>query len=640
MKILKIIGFVLFLVFYSSSMCYSQTYTKQALTDQDSTQIKKYTENFEMYMAKSDLRNASDFLNQIAHIYWNRNQFEKSTEYFLQSLKLNQKLGNENGMAGINSNLGMIYSDMGQFQKSVDHLEKAVIIRRSEKNSAIGRENLFNSLLNLSASLKHLGKYDESIKYLEEALGYAKEINNIEKIAVFYLQLAEVHESAGHEAISKSYAEKYLTFYKQMQDEKVNKSQIAMENEMLRSARIELEKRLKEMELQEKNVELEKKSQQAKAYLSKADSLANTLSKAQLAAKFLEEQAQREKAERQRNRIIFSAILTIVIIIALLFYYAFYQKKKANIVLALKNDEILRQQKEIIEQRDKLDVTNKELDATNKELDITNKELDITNKELDKKNNQIMESINYAKLIQTAMLQRENSLESYIPDSFILFKPKNIVSGDFYWYTNKNNKLVIATIDCTGHGVPGAFMSMIGANILNQIVLVENIIEPELILEELHIGVNLALNQKHTGNDDGMDGCVLVIDRKKKLISFSGARNPIIIIKDNQITEIEGDEIAIGGIRRRKDEKFSKKQIPIDGEMRIYSFSDGYQDQFGGKSNRKFMQNRLNNLLFEIHQKEMDEQKEILNQRIESWKNEGSGKQTDDILIVGMHLNF
>ncbi len=619
MKKYKLKYILIICVICFCKMSYAQTYPKQALSNQDSMQIKKYTENYEIYLAKSDLRNASDFLNQIATIYWNKNYFEKSTEYFLLSLKLNEKLGNENGMAGINSNLGIIYSDLGQYQKSVDHLEKAVIIRRTEKNTVVGRENLFNSLLNLASSLRQLQKYDEAIKYLEEALGYAKEINNIEKMAVFYLQLAEVHESAGHEALSKSYAEKYVTFYKQMQDEKVNKSQIAMENEMLRSSQIELEKKLKEMELAEKTVELEKKDLQVNAYHSKADSLSSNLSKAQLATKYLEEQAHREEAEKQRNRIVFASILSILSIIVFIIYYAFHQKKKANVALEQKNNEILRQQKEIIEQRDILDITNRDLD---------------------KKNNQIMESINYAKLIQTAMLQRETALDTYIPESFILLKPKNVVSGDFYWYTNKNNKLIIATIDCTGHGVPGALMSMIGANILNQIVSIENITEPHLILEELHKGVNIALNQKHTGNDDGMDASVLVIDKKKKLISFSGAKNPIIIIKDDILEEIEGDEISIGGTQRSKDEIFTKKDIKMAGDVYLYSFSDGYQDQFGGIKNRKFMQNQMRNLFFEIHKKDMKEQKEILNDKIESWKNESKAKQTDDILIVGMHLQF
>lgn len=597
----------------------SQNYSVRPLTQLDSAQVKKYVENYEMYLSKNDLRNASDFLNQIAVIYWNKNQFQTSADYYLKSLKLNQQLGNENGIAGINSNLGMIYADMGQYQKSVDHLTKAVAARRLEKNSEIGRENLFNALLNLSSSLKQLGKYNEAIKYLEEALNYAQEINNLEKIAIFYLQLAELHESAGHMEESKKYAEKYITFYRQLKEEQINKSKMALENEMLRAGQIELEKKLKELELQEKTVELEKKEIEVKQYLSKADSLASTLSKAQLAAKVLEEQAKSERIAQQRNKILFSAVLLIVLVIAIVFLYAFYQKRKANILLANKNKEILMQQEKIIQQRDVLDTKNKELD---------------------RKNHQIMESINYASLIQTAMLQPEQTLDTYVPESFILFRPKNIVSGDFYWYTKKQNKLIVAVVDCTGHGVPGAFMSMIGYNLLNQIVLNENITEPDQILEELNKGVILALNQKHSGNDDGMDAAVFVVDNKKKTLSFSGARNSIIIIKEGVVEEIEGNERAIGGTHKHQDDKFTTREIKLMGINSIYGFSDGYPDQFGGIRNKKFMNTRMCDLLHDIHTKTMDEQKIILENTLEGWKSEANAKQTDDILVIGLKVEY
>ncbi len=620
MNKLKVIFFLLLLFIVQKSYTFSQTYSKQAITKQDSAQIIKYTENYELYIAKSDLRNASDFLNQIAEIYWKRNHFEKSADYYLKSLELNRKLGNENGMAGIHSNLGMIYSDLGQYQKSVNHLEQVVATRRKEKNTVAGRENLFNSLLNLSSSYKQLKKYDKSIKYLEEALSYAQEINNLEKIAIFYLQLAETHESRGDQAESKKYLDKYMTFYKQMQDKEVAKSHMAMENEKLRSERIALEKRLQEMELKNEIKEKEKEfEEKEKKYLSKEDSLTSTLTKEQLAKRFLEKEAEQKRLARQKTNIIFGFIFTIVLIIALLLFYAFYQKRKANIVLANKNNEILRQQEKIISQRDLLNVNNEELD---------------------KKNNEIMKSINYAKLIQTAMLEREVSLNSYIPESFILFKPRNIVSGDFYWYTKVKNKLIIATIDCTGHGVPGAFMSMIGSNILNQIVLNDKITEPHKILEALHVGVNRALNQKHTGNDDGMDGTIIIFDDKKKTVSFSGAQNSLIIIKNGILEELEGNYMSIGGTQRQKDDTFTKKEIKIEGNTSLYSFSDGYQDQFGGKKDRKFMGKKMQKLLLDIHQKSMEEQKAILDITIEDWKTEGNSKQTDDILVIGMNLNL
>jgi len=619
MKKLVLIMVLINISLFYSHLANSQTYTKRPLNEADSAQIKKYTENYEMYLAKSDLRNASDFLNQIAVIYWTHNDFTTSADYYLKSLKLNQQLGNENGVAGINSNLGMIYADLGQYQKSADHLIKAVAVRRTEKNTVTGRENLFNSLLNLASSLKQLGKYNEAIKYLEEALSYAQEINNLEKIAVFYLQLSELYESAGNVAESKKYAEKYMTFYRQLKDEQVVKSKMALDNEMLRANQIELEKKLKELELQEKTVELEKKDIQVKQYSSKADSLANTLSKAQLAAQVLEEQAKREKIEKQRSRIIFLSIFLFVLVLAIVFLYAFYQKRKANILLENKNKEILNQKEQIIQQRDSLDASNKELD---------------------KKNHQIMESINYARLIQTAMLQPEKTLDTYVPESFILFKPKQVVSGDFYWYAQIKNKLIVAAVDCTGHGVPGAFMSMIGFNILNQIVLNKNITEPELILEHLNLGVISALNQKHTGNDDGMDVALFVIDSKKKILSFSGARNSLILINNGEIKELEGNDLSVGGIQRSKDRKFTRQEIVLSGKNYIYTFSDGFPDQFGGPRNKKFMHSRMHKLLFDIHQKSLDDQKIFLENTLEQWKNESNTKQTDDILVMGIQIEI
>jgi len=619
----------LFVLF--SQFVFSQIYTKQVITFQDSAQIKKYTENYKLYLSKSNLRNASDFLNKIAVIYWKRNHFEKSTEYYLKSLELNKKLGNENGMAGININLGSIYYDLGEYQKSVDCILQAIATRRKEKNKKTGRENLFNALSNIASPLKKLKKYDEAIKYLKEALSYAKEINNLEKMSIFYLQLAEVYELAGNKKESKKYMDEYLIFYKQKKKNELQESNMAMENEKLRVEQIALEKKLKELELQKKTEELEKTVKEVKIYHSKTDSLANTLSKEQLAKKIIKQQAKEAQLNQQRNMIILVFIILIVLIIAILFLYAFYQKKKANTKLEEKNNVIKKANDELADKNEEILSHQNQIIA---QKDVLNE----NNKELNKKNNQIMESIKYAKLIQTAMLGGETLLNKYIPESFILFKPKDIVSGDFYWYAKVDNKLLIATIDCTGHGVPGAFMSLIGANLLNQIVLNNKIISPKQILEELHIGINESLNQAKTGNDDGMDASIIVIDEKAKTLNFAGAQNPIFIIKDNILTEIEADEISVGGSYRGKNEEFTNKEIKLTGDNYIYSFSDGYQDQFGGKRDKKFMLKRLKNTLLEIHKKNMREQKEILEQTIESWKGKTNTKQTDDILVIGIRI--
>ena len=308
----------MFTLILFSQNSFSQVYSKQNITTLDSAQIKKYTENYNLYLANNNLRNASDFLNRIAVIYWKRNHFKKSTEFYLKSLELNKKLGNENGMAGINMNLGSIYFDMENYQESIDCIIQAIATRRKEKNTRTGRENLFNALSNVASPLKKLKKYDDAIKYLKEALSYAKEINNLDKMSIFYLQLAEVYELAGNKKESKKYMDEYMTFYKQKKNNELLESRMATENQKLRAEQIEFAKRLKELELEKKTVELEKKVKEVKIYHSKTDSLTNTLSKEQLAKKVIEQQAKEERLNQQKNLLLLSSVILIVFIIAIL----------------------------------------------------------------------------------------------------------------------------------------------------------------------------------------------------------------------------------------------------------------------------------------------------------------------------------
>jgi serine phosphatase RsbU (regulator of sigma subunit) len=267
------------------------------------------------------------------------------------------------------------------------------------------------------------------------------------------------------------------------------------------------------------------------------------------------------------------------------------------------------------------------------------------NKEIDRQNKKINGSINYAKRIQEAMLHRGDLRESLIPDSFILFKPRDSVSGDFYWISEIKSwydpDVVIAAVDCTGHGIPGAFMSMIGLNSLNQIIG-EGIAETDQILYQLDKTIYSALQQETTGNKDGMDVALCIHRKEKNVLEFSGAKNPLVYIQNNELFQIKGDVHPIGGPRKSTkksngEKSFKKHIVPIDQPTMIYLFSDGYQDQFGGEENMKFMTKRFKNLLLEIHQKPVEEQKEILDQTIVEWM--GDQRQTDDILVMGIRLN-
>ena len=252
--------------------------------------------------------------------------------------------------------------------------------------------------------------------------------------------------------------------------------------------------------------------------------------------------------------------------------------------------------------------------------------------ELAQKNKDITDSIRYAKRIQVAILPPEVPFE----DTFILFKPKDIVSGDFYWLLEQDDMEFIAAVDCTGHGVPGAFMSIIGHNMLNKIVKEYGIIKPAEILDHLDAEVSKTLRQEDEASTvkDGMDMTLICFHREKMMLEFSGAYNPIYLIRKGDLLETKGDRFAIGRSEGgKKEKKFTNHEIRLQKGDSIYLFSDGYADQFGGLAGKKFKSGNMKELLLKIQDENMKEQRKILNATIEAWR--GEIEQIDDILVIG-----
>ncbi|UCH14290.1 MAG: SpoIIE family protein phosphatase [Bacteroidales bacterium] len=255
------------------------------------------------------------------------------------------------------------------------------------------------------------------------------------------------------------------------------------------------------------------------------------------------------------------------------------------------------------------------------------------NEELALKNKDITDSIRYAKRIQLSILPPEIPFE----DTFILFLPKDIVSGDFYWATLQADKEFFAAVDCTGHGVPGAFMSFIGYTSLNKIVIEQGIHEPAEILNHLNEEVAIALHQKgEEAVADGMDLALITYDPQTRELQYAGAFNPLLIINNGEITEIKANRFAIGR-STEKEMKFTNHKVKIKKGDIVYLYSDGYSDQFGGDEGKKFKTQNLKNLLTKIHTKSMEEQKVILENTYEEWK--GNFEQIDDILVVGRRFS-
>ncbi|EAY25276.1 PP2C family protein-serine/threonine phosphatase [Microscilla marina] len=283
-----------------------------------------------------------------------------------------------------------------------------------------------------------------------------------------------------------------------------------------------------------------------------------------------------------------------------------------------------------------------QLKSQNDQINDQKNQLEALNEDLQEKNSMLTESIGYAKNIQTLLLPRPQDILRVFPQSFVFFKPRNQVSGDFYWLTEihphqpeKHGAIVVA-MDCTGHGVPGALISMIGESLLKQVVNKEKIHAPHEILNSLHREIRHTLRQKESLNRDGMDMGVVHINFAQKTLQYAGACNTMIYFQDKQLHQLKGDSYSVGGEQREFNRCFTNHVVPLDKPTTFYLFSDGYQDQFGGNEGKKFMRKRFRETLQQIHTLPMPTQIQHLEQTLTQWQ--GHHEQVDDILVMGFRL--
>ncbi|MCQ2251039.1 MAG: SpoIIE family protein phosphatase [Bacteroidales bacterium] len=386
-------------------------------------------------------------------------------------------------------------------------------------------------------------------------------------------------------------------------------------------------------------------------YTSVSDELyqkkrSESFSELQVSLSTQEKEAQLASAEQQiqRNKTITVIIIVFSVIVALFLLYValnFMKAKKMNTMLTKTNEEINQKNEEILHQKEIVDKVNEEVRLRNKEIEAINESIN--------------SSINYAGRIQKAMLPDQAFLKQHFADGFVYFHPREVVSGDFYWFSevkaqkapslfrrrgadeDEGSKLIMAVIDCTGHGVPGAFMSMLGDAFLNQIVNLQKITEPDKILEEINNLVFTTLQQDTTENNDGMDGAIIVVDKAAHTLKYAGAKNPLILLQDGKVEKINGDLKSIGGIQKTDDRSFTCHEIDITNPTTIYIYSDGYQDQFGGQYGRKFMAKKFRDMLVELSTLPFDEQSQILYKRFCDWR--GSIIQMDDTTVLGIKIS-
>ncbi|HDP54908.1 MAG TPA: tetratricopeptide repeat protein [Bacteroidetes bacterium] len=603
---------------------------------------KALAQEVEEHKAKAnELENAGDFnqaafhLNKAATIYWVNGFPSKAITLFEQTITLNEHIGNKNAIRMLNNNIAMIYTDEEDYSKALLFFNKSLSIARQMSR----KPDIAASLLNIANVQTEMQKYTDAAKTLEEANAIARELNDAKLLRNCYSLQADVYEKMGNSEKSAEYFAMYTAISQKIQREELRKrdseARKIVEDAQSKVTEIEQAKQLTEKELLDKQ-------QALKETVENLAQIEQISKERQMQIDLLSKEKELKDAIIKNQKLVrnvFLFIIFVVLAFATLFFYNLRIKKKTNDKLRKQNTEIAKQ-KELIEQ-----VNQYLKGALNK---------------IEKQNRDITSSINYAQRIQEAMLPPAENLSILKDSSFILFRPRDIVSGDFYWFTGygtpdslddekhknfiklhslpKNEKgFLISAVDCTGHGIPGAFMSMIGFNLLETIVR-NAIVKPHEILRHLHNTIRRLLKQHTTDNRDGMDMAICsIIDNGRKVL-FAGAKNPVIYIANGELNYLRGDSLPVGGIQKEDERKFTLHTINVDSPTSFYIFSDGFTDQFGGLHGQKFGTKRFKQLLLEIHTLPMPEQKLVLEQRMDEWIKTYK-KQIDDIIVIGFKID-
>lgn len=620
MKQIKLI----FLLFYVMATAIHAIGQQEIVTIPKEKQddIDRYKELVVRYKQANNSQQAAFYLNKIAFIYWEFGNPKEAINYFLETIPLNEKVGNYNDIKAVYSNIALIYSDMDRLDLTLEYFYKSLEARRKLNNKG----EVAAGLIDVAYIHTALNQSEKAIQLLEEALELSREVNNPRLILNSLKLLAQNYDNLGNKAKATEYGGMANAYEQQLATQqikteyetKVVKSQAEAERERMQRTQQELLMSLRELQSKamqdslnfvvlRKQDSLRKAEEEAQRKQTEID-LLNTdrmLKEAQL--------REREAQSRvQRIIILAGAIFVLVLIISSVAIYKNYtDKKKANELLNLQNIEIQQQRDQI-----------------------------------QKQNENISKSINYAQGIQRALLPPQSNLQAIFPESFIFFRPRDVVSGDYYWFkelttgygsNEKTGKVAVSAIDCTGHGVPGAFLSMIGYNLLDDIVF-RGIHKPGAILMELNNGIRRTLRQDETDNRDGMDMALCVVDTKTNIVEFSGAKNPLVYVANNEVNRIRGDKESIGGGMDYRNDEFTTHVIKVESPTWFYMFSDGFIDQFGGPDGRKFMIKNFIDLLAGISILPPDQQREILKNTLKDWLGT-KYPQVDDILVVGFKID-
>ncbi|HPQ08831.1 MAG TPA: tetratricopeptide repeat protein [Bacteroidia bacterium] len=593
----------------------------------------------------SDYNFQARFLGNIGIVYYEQSDFPKALEYFLKALKFYVKIGDKNDIANLLSNIGNIYKEQTDYPKALKYYLKALKIAEELGDKRIMAINLYNigniyyeqsdypQALNcyfralkinedlgnkrdMAINFGSIGNvysgqadYTQALDYYFRALKINEELGNRRNMVVCLGNIGDLYRKIGDFKKSEKYLKKAialsdsigtLNFTKEFESylsqlyDTLGQYKLALEHfKKYIAARdtIESDKRIKEQSQLEARFEYEMKEMKAKA-----------------------EQEKKEialKSERKRNKIIMNSLITGLILVLI---FSFYIWRSLSITKSQK--EIIEQAKDIIEKQ------KDEVEEQKRLVEIKNKD--------------IMDSINYALRIQQAILPDDKKWNRLLTDSFKLYLPKDVLAGDFYWLEENENYIYVAAADCTGHGVPGAMVSVVCSSALTKAVLEDKLTNTNEILDRVREIVIEKMSSNEGHLRDGMDVCLVRINKNnRKEIQYSGANRSLYIIKENGVLEeLSPDKQPIGWMEEASPFKAENKVID-QGDM-LYLTTDGFADQFGGPKNKKIKTKGMLELFINVHSLSLSEQKEKIQLYYSEWK--GGGDQTDDVCVIGIRI--
>lgn len=531
-------------------------------------------------------------LNNVALIYQLQGKYKEALEFHNRSLKIKKEVGNKKGIGSSLHNIGLVYKLQGEYEKSLEYYFQALAVRK-ENGDDNGTALTLNNIGSVYESMK---EYEKAFSYFEQSLEIRKKLKDRYGLAISLFSMGSNYCTRKDFKKGFEYYDKALQIGKEIGSKDLLKrgyETIAIAYQSLGNFEKAYEYQGLLMNMNDSIFNLES-SKQMNELQTKYES-----EKKEKEIALLTKDGEIRELQLNKNKLWMVVMLTAILIVLLLSALLFNRyklKQKANDLLEHRNQEITMQKKEITD------------------------------------------SINYAKRIQESILPPVDHWKKILPDSFIFYRPKDIVSGDFYWIEQKNDVVCFAAVDCTGHGVPGALMSVVGFNLLTQAVNEVGLTKPSEILKHLDAGVTKTLRQSEAGKGvkDGMDLSLCSFNLKTLELQYAGAFNSLYYVSNGELQEIKADKFPIGVNLDGKVDDYKNHSVQLKKGDCVYLFSDGYADQFGGVQGKKFKYRKLKELLSQIAVHSPEEQKSTIESTFDSWKRDL--EQVDDVVVIGLKI--